>query len=258
MKDLYVKSIEETICCCKNYDLTVDEYKSYIELKRNIIQSYDESNKYHEDLLNNLSIISNEILQKQKLNSSENTESKTITDSISTTSTSKNSKNENIFKILGFQTNNPRTDFRAGGIFSLNFMIFFIEKNKNKFINILNEKYFPFALVCIRLSYLIRVFLHLLPQDELNVNIRSKKFLIAGRKELKCFARELTNNHNLLCEMIGVCLYLVFDNFQKKQNYENKEQNFLIIEPIILQIVEHLKNVLSNANENSNLLFQLK
>ena len=82
-----------------------------------------------------------------------------------------NDEDSSIWRKLGFQTGNPRTDFRAGGFFSLEFMNYFANNHEKEFTNMINEDYFTYALVCIRLCYLMRVYLFLLPQDEIQINI---------------------------------------------------------------------------------------
>ncbi len=57
-----------------------------------------------------------------------------------------------IWKLIGFQTDNPRTDFRAAGIISLKFMIFFVSNYNNEFMKLIELNYFLFAVVCIKLS----------------------------------------------------------------------------------------------------------
>jgi hypothetical protein len=85
------KSWFEILCklCSFNSDLTKKEYRKFNSLKKECIELYDSNNAEHERILNNL-------LDKHKS-----------------------------WKKLGFQTENPRTDFRAGGIFSLKFMHYF-------------------------------------------------------------------------------------------------------------------------------------
>ena len=66
-------------------------------------------------------------------------------------------------------------------------MNYFANNHENEFTNMINEDYFTYALVCIRLCYLMRVYLFLLPQDEIKINIKFQKNALASRKELKNF-----------------------------------------------------------------------
>jgi hypothetical protein len=102
------KSCIEVLCklCVKNCDLTKKEYKKFNALKKECITLYDQNNYEHERILN-------EILE--------------------------NSLDKTSWKKLGFQSENPRTDFRAGGFYALKFIhyfsIFHTEVIKNLFRN---------------------------------------------------------------------------------------------------------------------------
>ena len=163
------KSLEEKLCfCCIDYDLSISEYKSFIEIRKKVTQSYDEKNENHELSLQTLLTKTKQIINSIKEN---DTESSDLISNI-TMPTNNNNLDEDIkiWRKIGFQTGNPRTDFRAGGIFSLDLMIYFVNNHENEYINIINEDYFTFALVCIRLSYLIRIYLFLLSKEEIKVN----------------------------------------------------------------------------------------
>ena len=148
-------------------------------------QSYDEKNENHELSLQTLLTKTKQIINSIKEN---DTESSDLISNI-TMPTNNNNLDEDIkiWRKIGFQTGNPRTDFRAGGIFSLDLMIYFVNNHENEYINIINEDYFTFALVCIRLSYLIRIYLFLLSKEEIKVNLKYQKNIFATRKELKKF-----------------------------------------------------------------------
>ena len=254
------KSLEEHLCCCcLDYDLSISEYKSFVELRRRVIQPYDEKNEIHELNLKSLFIKTKEILYKNKEKESIDLISNATID---TNNSSKNKENKNedsaLWRKIGFQTGNPRTDFRAGGIFSLDFMNYFINNHENEYINIINEDYFTFALVCIRLTYLIRILLFLVSSEEKKNNLKFQKNLLANRKELKIFCYFLFDNNNLLFDIASVGLNFIFQKFIEQKKTGNKEINYFLIDPIILSAIQCLKDELSNMNIHEDFINELK
>ena len=163
-----------------------------------------------------------------------------------------------MWRKIGFQTGEPRNDFRAGGIFSLDFMIYFMKNYEKDYINILNEEYFTYALACIRISYLVRTYLFLLTNEEIRFNLKNKKGILATRKQLKYFCYFLFDNDNLLFNICSECLLSIFLKFKEKKNIEKKEANYLIIEPIIQNSIQCLKDSLNNAQLSGNFITHLK
>ena len=226
------KTFEENIlCCCFNYDLTVSEFKVFNDLKKKVTSPYDNQNPEHEKILQELFTKSKELLNND--NSSETTQITTRENN------DENNENEKIWRKIGFQTGEPRNDFRAGGIFSLEFMIYFVKNYEKDYINILNEEYFTFALTCIRVSYLVRTYLFLL-------------------KQLKYFCYFLFDNDNLLFNICSECLISIFQKFTDKKSSGKKEANYLIIEPIIQNSIQCLKDSLNSASLNENFITHLK
>lgn len=244
-------SLENLCCCCINYDLTVSEFKSFIFLKKKVIPSYSEENPEHENTLKDLLNRTKELLNDDN-NQSEITEITTEKENIN-----ENEKDEKLWRKIGFQTKEPRNDFRAGGIYSLDLMIYFIKNYEKDYINIINEDYFTFALTCIRVSYLIRSYLYLLTDEEINLNIKFQRGVLANRKQLKYFCYFLFDNENLLNDICCICLLSVFQKFKEKKTNQ-KEINYLIIEPIIQNSVECLKNSLDDARLNEDFISHLK
>ena len=244
-------SLENLCCCCINYDLTISEFKSFIFLKKKVIPSYNEENPEHENKLKDLLNKTKELLNDDN-NQSEITEITTEKENIN-----ENEKDEKLWRKIGFQTKEPRNDFRAGGIYSLDLMIYFIKNYEKDYINIINEDYFTFALTCIRVSYLIRSYLYLLTDEEINLNIKFQRGVLANRKQLKYFCYFLFDNDNLLNDICCICLLSVFQKFKEKKTNQ-KEINYFIIEPIIQNSVECLKNSLDDARLNEDFISHLK
>ena len=244
-------SLENLCCCCINYDLTVSEFKSFIFLKKKVIPSYNEENPEHENKLKDLLNKTKELLNDDN-NQSEITEITTEKENLN-----ENERDEKLWRKIGFQTKEPRNDFRAGGIYSLDLMIYFIKNYEKDYINIINEDYFTFALTCIRVSYLIRSYLYLLTDEEINLNIKFQRGVLANRKQLKYFCYFLFDNDNLLNDICCICLLSVFQKFKEKKTNQ-KEINYFIIEPIIQNSVECLKNSLDDARLNEDFISHLK
>ena len=253
-------SIEERIlCCCLDYDLTISEFKSYIELKKRVISEYDEKNDEHELNLQALFDKSKQILSKNKKKDSIEIENNETLATINSSNKSQISNEDSeIWRKIGFQTTNPRTDFRAGGIFSLRFMNYFANNHEKEYKKIINEEYFTFALVCIRLTYLIRVYLFLLSSEEIKISLKYQKNILANRKELKNFCYFLYDNNNLLLEISSLGLNFIYQKFveQKKTGY--KEINYFIIDPIIRSCIECIKKCLNNLNVDDDIISQMK
>ena len=256
------KPIEEKLlCCCINYDLTISEYKCFIDLKKKVIPPYDENDETQELCLQALFSKSKQILSNNK-NNIKDSSSELINNSTLTTNTSSknniNSEEESIWRKIGFQTGNPRTDFRAGGIFSLNLMNYFVNNHENEYIKIINEDYFTFALVSIRLSYLIRIYLFLLSSEEIKVNLKYQKNILATRKELKMFCYFLYDNNNLLFDIASIGIQFIYQKFIEEKKSGYKEINYFLIDPIIIAAVQCLKDTLNNVNINDDFINELK
>ena len=239
---------EKICCCCLDYDLTKSEYKSYSILKKKVTPSYDDKNEEHENMLNILLTKTKELLNKDT----------SIDSTKISTKESNISEDETIWRKIGFQTGEPRNDFRAGGIYSLEFMIYFMNKYEKDYINILNEEFFTFALTCIRISHLIRSYLYLMTNEENRVNIKLNKNIFATRKELKYFCYFLFDKDNLLSEICSICLQFVFQKYNEQKDSQKKGMNYFIIVPIIQNSIQCLQNTLNELNYNDDVISKLK
>ena len=246
------KSFEEKLCCCcLNYDLTVSEFKSFNLLKKKVIPSYNPQNEEHEKTLQELFNKTKELLNNDNNISSEITE-------ITTKESNNDDESEKIWRKIGFQTKEPRTDFRAGGIYSLDLMMYFIKNYEKDYINILNEDYFTFALTCIRVSYLVRTYLYLLTNEEIRINSKFQRGILANRKQLKYFCYFLIDNDNLLNDICCTSLINIYQKFKEHKKTGQKEKNYLIIEPIIQNSVQCLQNSLNDSRLNDDFISHLK
>ena len=245
--------LEYFCCCCINYDITKKQYQIYSELLKKCLIAYEEKNDEHEKILQDFFININELIQDEE------EEYKKIDDNDNIENENKMDESEtNLVKILskrvGFQTNNPRTDFRAGGLFSLLFMNYFITNYKAESKNLLREKNFPFALVCINLSYKICLILYLSDKDKVESTLKSLNIKGCSRKGIKKFCEHLEkeNDNNLMFSIISQCLCFVFANFIKNK------KNYLEIDNNIKTALKYVKKTLCSVKINEIIGEKLK
>ncbi len=167
---------EDKKSCCErfcyllytNQDLTKSEYKKYINIRKDCLAVYDERNEMHEKLLKDL------FDTYLDLTNSKNEEKITTS-----------------WKILGFQvislvfnikSENPRTDFRAGGYYSLKFMHYFAWRYSKELTEMIELNYFLFACVSIRLTYLVKLLLNLVKDEELESGLKCHKIYSCSRR----------------------------------------------------------------------------
>ena len=239
----------ELICfCCYNYDVTQKEYESHLALSNRCSIKYDKEDSVHEKTLLEFFEIIKELTSEESEEGCENGEN------------NKNKKTEDInliikrfSKKIGFQNDNPREDLNKSGLFALEFMNYFINNYKIESKNMLKEKDFSFALVCINLIYRINLILYLIDKDKSDSDIYNVyKIERCSRKEIKNFCQHLENDNekDLMFHIISLCLNYVFERF-KNANTSN-------INVIIDGTVQHFKEVLNEVKKNEKLIDRLK
>lgn len=107
--------------------LTNHEVSCFNLLIEKCTKPFDESNSAHEVLLGKVLEVSKNTVEDQ-------------------------TKSMSLWRVIGFQSDNPRTDFRAGGIHSLKFILFFIRNYNSEFEELIKLDYFLFAVVAIKIS----------------------------------------------------------------------------------------------------------
>ena len=219
--------LDKYLCCCCDsaYDLTIKEYNLFEKLKNETIILYDETNKEHEQNLNELLEHGKEIYE--------------------------NYTDIEIWKKLGFQSNNPRTDFRAGGIYSV-FMNYFMRNFNSEIQQILKLNYFSFGLVCIKLTFLVRLFLFLSNNSEIKNQQITNKINGCSRKQLKSFTKLLCNDNIIFLDILSYLLIFIKQKFMIEMDDEKKELNVLLIDPIINIGISCLGKALNNILEKKN------
>lgn len=127
--------IDRYLCCCINhYLITKEEYSLFISIQQQTRIKYSKSNQVHESKLNRFNEECKKLLHE----------------------TRSNSKNEVLWKLYGFQTNEPRNDFRDGGIHSLDFMTYFIEEHSSEAKELFQIEQFSFATSAIEVTFKLR------------------------------------------------------------------------------------------------------
>ena len=89
------------------------------------------------------------------------------------------------WKTIGFQSHNPRTDFRGGGILGLHCIRYFIRAYPDEFSVMRSDDSFFFAITSINITHMLMIYFYM-NKDEVAAET---KRLRAGRKQFKRFAR---------------------------------------------------------------------
>ena len=246
--------IEFLFFCCINYDINKEQYEEYRKLQNECSVQYNKEDKNHEKLLQEFFNNVKELLPDEEEEQYEIvTDSNTNNDELK----SKNNLISNLSKKVGFQTNDPRTDFRAGGLYSLEFMNFFITNYKVESKDIFKDNYFGFALVCISLSYKICLILYLTDTERNESALKSNNLKGCSRKEIKNFYDHLEENNNLLFLILCQCLCFVFVKYNNDYEEDKKDENYFKINSIINKSIYYFKETLNNIKRNENLINKL-
>lgn len=248
----------EYICfCCYNYDITQNQYESHLSLSKKCSIPYNPQDESHEKLLLDFFTTIKELVPK--IEKEEDEEEYNLMDKEDSNNINTENENNNIIKEIsqriGFQNEDPRTDFRAGGVFSLEFINYFINNYKNDSRNILKEQYFPFGIVCINLCYKICLILHLVDKEKVESQLKINKIKGCTRKEMKNFCEHLENEeeNDLLLLIISICLSFVFAKYLNNFDVSKKNENLLIINEIIDNSLEHLRKTLRIIKKNEKI-----
>lgn len=115
------------------------------------------------------------------------------------------------WKKYGFQNQNPRSDFRGGGLLSLKQLMYFIKNNPQEIPEMSNEaNSFLFAVSSINITYFLIKYYHL--SEHL---IYSKdKNEICSRVALKSFCSLLLRDENIMDKIHGLLLNDLYSTWQ--------------------------------------------
>ena len=254
---------ENLFFCCINYDLTNRQYELYINLRNKLSIPYNQEDPIHakmlQDFFNNLNDIIPE--EEDKVNENIN-DSNTISTNINNESNPDNNLIKRLSKKVGFQNNNPSSDFRAGGLCSLEFMNYFAVHHKVELKEILKEKYFSFVLTCINLSFRFRLVLYL--TNIINIKAALKAYYLKGftRKQIKHFSEQLENEsqtqNDFIYSLLSECLIFVFKKYCKEFELDKKDENFVKINSINKLVINYFGETLNCVSKDENLEDKLR
>ena len=254
---------ENLFFCCINYDLTNSQYELYMDLRNKLSIPYNQEDPNHakmlQDFFNNL----NDIIPEEEDEKNENiNDSNTISTNINNESNIDNNLIKKLSKKAGFQNNNPSSDFRAGGLCSLEFMNYFAIHHKVELKEILREKYFSFVLTSINLSFLIRLVLYL--TNIINIETSLKTYNLQGftRKQIKHFAEQLEKENqtetDFIFSLMSQCLIFVFKKYCNEIDYDKKDENFVKINSINRLVINYFGEVLNCVKIDENIEDKLR
>lgn len=170
------------------YALSRNEIDAFRSLEKKTQQPYERSNPKHEEKLGELF--------KECLKN----EGKEIDADLKSQA----------WKELGFQGDDPRTDFRGGGFMGLKqlfkFCIFHADKLKEMRVETANGRYI-LAIVSIGVTFYLKSFFHM----NQNIETLRKENKLATRRGLKSFCRMLSQGGNLFQRLHDLFLIKTFD-----------------------------------------------
>lgn len=249
--------------CCYDYDLTNKQYELYIDLRNKLSIPYNQEDSNHEKLLQDFFYNIKDLFPEDEEDLENNNDIITISTNINNESNdNKNDLINNLSSKLGFQNNNPRTDFRAGGLCSLEFMNYFAIHHKLELKNILKEKYFSFVLTSINLSFCFRLVLYL--TNIINIDSTFKAYNLEGfsRRQIKFFSEQLENESqnmkSFFFSLLSQCLIFVFKKYQSTIEYDKKDENLVKINSINRYVISCFGDVINNIQKNENLEEKLR
>ena len=254
---------ENLFFCCCDYDLTNRQYELYIDLRSKLSIPYNQEDSNHEKILQDFFHNIKDLFPEDEEDLQNNNDIITISTNINNDDNNdKNDLIKNLSSKLGFQNNNPRTDFRAGGLCSLEFMNYFAIHHKLELKNMLKEKYFSFVLTSINLSFCFRLVLYL--TNIINIDTTFKTYNLEGfsRRQIKHFSEQLENESqnmkSFFFSFLSQCLIFVFKKYQGEIEYDKKDENLVKINSINRFAISCFGDIINNIQKNENLEEKLR
>jgi len=254
---------ENLMFCCIDYDLTNRQYELYNDLKNKLSFPYNQNDLNHEKLLQDFFDNINDLLKDEDEDYENINDSNTISTNIN--NESKNNNNDLIKKLayrVGFQNDNPRTDFRAGGFCSLQFMNYFSIHHKIELKQILKEKYFSFVLTSINLSFCLRLVAFLTNINNIETTLKTYNLKGFTRKQIKSFSehleKESENNIDFFFELLSQCFIFIFKKYMEELEFDKKNENLVKINSITRTAIACFEDVTNNINKNEDFENELK
>ena len=255
---------ENLFFCCIDYDLTNRQYELYSDLKYKFSLPYNKNDLNHEKLLQDFFDNIKDLLKDEENDYENINDSNTISTNINNENNN-NNKNALIKKLayrVGFQNDNPRTDFRAGGVCSLQFMNYFAVHHKMELKKILKEQYFSFVLASINLSFCLRLVAYLTNINNIETTLKTYNLKGFCRKQVKIFSEHLVkeseNNIEFFFELLSQCFIFIFKKYQDEFELDKKNENLVKINSITRLAISCFGDVINNMNKNEDLEDELK
>eukprot|EP00386_Alphamonas_edax_P008383 GDKI01027497.1.p1 GENE.GDKI01027497.1~~GDKI01027497.1.p1 ORF type:complete len:283 (-),score=63.78 GDKI01027497.1:324-1172(-) len=158
------------------------------------------------------------------------------------------------WKKLGFQSNNPRTDFRGGGVFSLRNMVYLAENYRHEFTRMLAESQstdmmeYPLSAALINVSQLVVLFLQL---NEEPGRVMGAGEDTASNRVLKSFARLAADaNAHALEELFCACAINLHSAW--KQVCQRPNANLMNFPEALRATKDAMKEVLAARPESTS------
>jgi hypothetical protein len=231
------KTCCEKICCCffTNNDITISEYNSFLKLKKLTSVLYDDNKESHKNLLKELKIDSEDIFKRNKMNNDLNT-----------------------WKTLGFQNYiNPTTDFRSSGIYSITIINYLLKNSFDDIKDCFVDEFFSFAIVCIRIIYLLRLSLFLVESSNISIEQIANKVIPCDRRQVKVFCKLLVKDDYVFLEMVSKMVIFTKNKYMKEKKNKKQELKILLIDSIIYLSLDCVKNTLKNYSNQSKDIIKL-
>lgn len=229
--------IKYICCCCNKYDVTGQEYKIYTKLLKESTELYDEKNPSHEGALSQFYERAANIYLKMHPECE---------------------KNKDLWRVFGFQGDDPRRDFRAGGVFSLKLMNYILVSNE-EFCRLCFEKpFFSFALVCIKVLFLTRIMLQLISEEKIETLVKMNKVKLCSRKQIKHFVKALKEDDMIYFELLYMMVIFVYEQYGNDYVEGKKEMNVLLVGPIIKTSLICFEEALNNGEKKEEIIDDLK
>ena len=253
---------ENLMFCCIDYDLTNRQYELYNDLKNNLSFPYNQNNLNHEKLLQDFFGNIKELLKDEEEDYENINDSNTISTNINNESNNNNDLIKKLAYRVGFQNDNPRTDFRAGGFCSLQFMDYFAIHHKIELKEILKEKYFSFVLTSINLSFCLRLVAFLTNINNIDTTLKTYNLKGFTRKQIKIFSehleKESENNIDFFFESLSQCFIFIFKKYMEELDLSQKNENLVKINSITRLAISCFDDVANNTNINEDFEDKLK
>ena len=226
-------------CCCVSNDLTTHEYNSFTTLVHHCNVSFDITNAEHKAKLSTFFTYAQTELLKHKLQLQD--EQKGV-----------------LWKEFGFQSEIPENDFRGGGVMSLDCMIRFSNDFSKEIGEMFNTECFCFAIIAIKLCFMLRVYFRLFDNDEMERQKKSVKIDICGRKEMKRFCNGLCRDDNFFYEVFNWIMLITWKIYKERFEDGQGVLNMLKVDPIVHQVIGLVGKVFGEESDGDKIKARLR